>query len=194
MRAFLAVVPPQEVVQDLQDFVEPRRRGGDPAGQWRWTRPEQLHLTLAFLPDLPARAEEPLAEEMAEWASHREPARLRLCRAGAFPDPAGARVLWLGVSAPPPAPEVLTDWARGIRARASRAGARVQGRAFRAHLTVARSRGGRPASGGRLVQALDGYLSPSWWADEVCLVASHLGQGPHGTPRYEVRHRWALSG
>jgi 2'-5' RNA ligase len=192
MRAFVAVVPPWHVVEHLLDHLEPRRLGGDPGGHWRWTRPEQLHLTLAFLPELPARAEEPFVHEVQEWAGRHAPAQLRLTGAGAFPDPTSARVLWVGVDDASAPSADLGRWAHGIRALASRAGARVEGRSFHPHVTVARARGGRPAPASRLVQALDTYVSPAWTAEEVCLVASHLGQGPGGTPRYEVQHRWVL--
>ncbi len=192
MRAFVAVVPPRQVVEHLVEHVEPRRLGGDPGAHWRWTRPEHLHLTLAFLPDLPAHAEELLVHEVEDWAGRHAPAELRLAGAGAFPDPWSARVLWLGVADDSAQRESLARWARGIRAVASRAGVRVQGRTFHPHVTLARARGGRAAPASRLVQALDPYVSPTWTAEEICLVASHLGQGPGGTPRYEVQHRWVL--
>ena len=41
MRAFAALRPPLEIVEDLADFLEPRREAGGP----RWTRDERLHLT-----------------------------------------------------------------------------------------------------------------------------------------------------
>jgi RNA 2',3'-cyclic 3'-phosphodiesterase len=197
MRAFVALLPPPPVVEDLEGHLAPRRGGGDPDRCWRWTPADQLHVTLAFLPDLESRAEEPVVEEVQAWAEAHPPAQLRLAGAGAFPDPLSARVLWVGVDDTSagwsvPSGGVLSGWARDIRARCSRAGARVQGRAFSPHLTVARSRGHRPTPAGRLVQALDTYRSMPWTAAEVVLLASHLGQGPRGTPRYEELHRWVL--
>jgi 2'-5' RNA ligase len=38
----------------------------------------------------------------------------------------------------------------------------------------------------RWVQLLDAYIGPDWVADRIELVASYLGQGPRGRPRYEV--------
>ena len=46
MRLFVAVVPPEPVVEHLDDFLEPRRAAAD----FRWTRPEHFHVTLAFMP------------------------------------------------------------------------------------------------------------------------------------------------
>lgn len=189
MRAFLAVVPPLEVVEDLVSFLEPRRDALAASRQWRWTRPEHLHLTLAFLPELQEDREERLIEEGEAWAQRHAPTTLRLRQAGAFPDPGRARVLWAAVEEDHPG--TLAAWARDLRALCSRAGARVDGTRFSPHVTLARAVG-RPRAAGHLLQALDTLRTPAWTADEVALVASFLGQGPGGTPRYEVRHTLRL--
>ena len=61
MRAFVAVVPPAEAVEDLDSFLEPRR---DVAGP-RWSDPQQWHVTLAFCADVPDHAVEPLVDAVA---------------------------------------------------------------------------------------------------------------------------------
>lgn len=208
MRAFIAVIPPQEVIDQLTTFLEPRRDALAPRGRWRWTRPEHLHLTLAFLPELDEWREETLVEEGMRWAGRTVPLTLRLAGAGAFPDPGAARVLWAavqeaggvqesGVVQDPPlvheptGRSSLAAWAQALRAAGSRAGGRVDGTRFSPHVTLARSVG-RPGPSGHLLQALDTLTSSPWSADAVHLVRSHLGQGPGGTPRYEVRHTWEL--
>ena len=60
MRCFVAVVPPVLVVDHLADFLEPRRA----AAPFRWTAPEQVHLTLAFVGDLPERRLDDLVERL----------------------------------------------------------------------------------------------------------------------------------
>lgn len=190
MRAFLAVVPPLEVVESVTTFLEPRRDALAGEGRWRWTRDEHLHLTLAFLPELEEWREEELVALGEDWAQRHTPAEMSLAGAGAFPDPGHARVLWAAVEEA--APGTLATWATGLRAVASRAGVQVDGTRFSPHLTLARSVG-RPHPAGHLLQSLDTLRTPSWVADEVALVASWLGQGPGGTPRYEVRHTWELT-
>lgn len=191
MRAFVAVVPPPEVVSSLEDFLAPRRDALAPRGEWRWTRAEHLHLTLAFVPDLEEWREEELVEEGQRYADRHDPVELRLAGAGAFPDPGSARVLWAAVEEGEPG--TLAGWAKGLRAVASHAGARVDGTRFTPHVTLARAVGGRHPAG-HLVQSLDTLHTPVWSASRIQLVASHLGQGPGGTPRYEVRHTWTLGG
>lgn len=74
--------------------------------------------------------------------------------------------------------------ATGARAAATRAGVRVGGSRFTPHLTLARM--GPPVEATNWVRLLDSYDGPAWCSQEVALVASHLGEGPHGRPRYEV--------
>ena len=202
MRAFIAVLPPEEVIDELICFLEPRRDALAlrqdalaPHGPWRWTRPEHLHLTLAFLPELDEWREEALIEEGMPWAGRRVPLTLRLAGAGAFPDPGAARVLWAAVQELDAVGEgaSLAGWAKGLRAIASRAGARVGGTRFRPHVTLARAVS-RPRPAGHLLQSLDTVTTSTWSAQAVHLMRSYLGQGPGGTPRYEVRHSWELGG
>ena len=48
---FVAVVPPDAVLDHLDDFLDLRRDAAD----LRWSVRDQLHLTLAFLADVPDR-------------------------------------------------------------------------------------------------------------------------------------------
>lgn len=187
MRAFIAVDLPEEVVAAVDDFLGPRRESVAHRREWRWTRAEHLHLTLAFVPDLEEWREEELVAQGQAYASRQRPADLRLAGAGAFPDPGSARVLWAGVQESEDG--TLAAWAKGLRAVANHTGVRVDGTRFTPHVTLARA-AGRPHPAGHLLQSLDTLRTPVWRADRILLVASWLGQGPRGTPRYEVRHTW----
>ncbi len=196
MRVFVAVQPPLAVVEDLQEFLEPRASAPDPLAVrgrsgWRWSRPEQLHLTLAFVPDLDRALEERVIQAGQDWAQRQHPVDLQICGAGAFPDPGSAKVLWVGLQ-DPQATQRLTGWAHGIRGVISHAGGRPEGRAFRPHVTVARSRTPGGQAAGRLLQSIDTYRSPAWRVETVSLIQSCLGDGPGGSPRYDVLHEWVL--
>ena len=52
MRMFVGIYPPLEVVEAVEDFLEPRRD----AQPLRWSRPEAFHVTLAFCPQVPEHA------------------------------------------------------------------------------------------------------------------------------------------
>ena len=96
-------------------------------------------------------------------------------------------MVWAGVKTES---EELPRLATGVRAAATRSGADAEGGHFHAHLTLARLR--RPADVTRWLRVLDGYRSPSWVAGEVVLVESHLGEGAHRRPRYEVLETFPL--
>ncbi len=177
---FVAVLPPAEVTEDLDDFLSVRRD----AGAFRWTLPEHLHVTLAFLDEGAHWQLDALVERLGETAGRRTPFDARVAGGGAFPDAARARVLWAGLGCSQAADAELDRAAVGARSAANRSGIEVDGQRFRPHLTLARL--GRPAEVSNWVRLLDGYAGPSWTVDHLGLVASYLGEGPRRRPRYEV--------
>lgn len=186
MRMFAALVPPDEAIEDLDAFLAPRRE----AAAFRWTLPEQMHVTLAFLAEVPDRKLDDLVERLARAARRRTPFPARVAGGGAFPNAARARVLWAGLELDEAGRTELTRMATGARAAAARAGIEVDGQRFRPHVTLARL--GRPAEVSRWVRLLDGYAGPPWTADRLDLVASYLGEGPRKRPRYETVESFPL--
>ncbi len=174
MRLFIAIPIAESVRAALAEF-QSHLAAGLPG--WRWSRPENLHLTLAFLgetnPDKIPRIEGILRRACAEAA----PFELELSGLGAFPSARDPRVLYLGC-------------ARGEAELSALAGKILPGlrgadllpeaekdRAFRAHLTLAR----RPPGLVRTKAAADlkplrmgpDFLVPVLFeADCVCLYES----------------------
>lgn len=183
---FAALVLPEQAVEDLDEFLEPRRAAAD----LRWAAPEQLHVTLAFYAEVADRRVDDLVERLGRAAARRTPFEVRVAGGGAFPDVARARVLWAGLGLDETGRTEIVRLATGARAAASRAGIAVDGQRFRPHVTLARL--GRPAEVTRWVRLLDSYAGPAWTADRVTLVASHLGEGPRRRPRYEVLDEFPL--
>jgi 2'-5' RNA ligase len=188
MRMFVALRPSLEAVEHLDEFLEVRRA----AAAFRWSPVEQLHLTLAFLAEVPDRVLDDLLERLARAAARRTAFGTALAGGGAFPDAASARVLWAGLDLDDARGAELDRLAIGTRAAANHAGAAVDGRRFRPHVTVARI--GRPQDVTGWVRLLDTYRGPGWRADRIALVASYLGEGPRGRPRYETVGEFALEG
>lgn len=186
MRLFAALVPPEDALLDLEEFLEPRLAAAPPDRSWRWTSVEQWHVTLAFYGEVPDGRVDDLVERLETAAGRRHPPQLAVAGGGAFPDALSAKVVWLGLrGAGPDASADLLEvdrLATGCRSAASRVGVRVDARAFTPHLTLARVR--YPQDVVRWLRVLDTYEGPPWWADRVTLFASHLGRG--GRPRHEV--------
>lgn len=181
---FIALPLPEAVNEHLAEYLEPRQAAGP---DLRWTVPEQWHLTLSFLPEVADRNMDELHERIARAASRRKPMWLRLAGAGAFPNPAQAKVLWTGVEHDG---EELMRLAGGVRAAGAKSGIEVGGGRYHPHLTVARL--SRPSDVTRWLRALDPYVGPSWQAAEVELIASYLGEGRGGRSRHEVREIFPL--
>ena len=177
-RMFAALVPPPEVVEHLDEFLDVRRS----AAAFRWTSVSQLHVTLAFMAGVPDRCLDDVVERLGLAAGRRPALTGRVCGGGAFPHVAGARVLYAGLACTDPAE--LDRLAVGCRNAAVASGVEVDGQRFRPHLTVART--GRPTEVSDWVRLLETYSGPAWEIDRIELVASYLGEGPRRRPRYET--------
>lgn len=182
---FVAIVPPEEALEDLGEFLAPRQEAD---GGFRWTVPEQWHVTLAFMPQVNDRSLDDLVARLQRAAARRTPFTVGVAGGGAFPNAARAKVLYAGLDVGDA--EELRRLATGARAAAGKAGADAEGGRFHPHLTLARI--GRPLDVTKWVRVLDAYRGPAWEAREVRLVESHLGEGPRRRPRYEVVASFAL--
>jgi RNA 2',3'-cyclic 3'-phosphodiesterase len=179
---FVALVPPEEAVADLDGFLSVRRH----AAPLRWTRADQFHVTLAFFATVADRSLDALVDGLAAAAGRRTSFDTSILGGGAFPNAAQARVLWAGLAVD--SDVELNRLATGARTAGTRSGISVDGQRFRPHVTVARL--GVPSDVTRWVQLLEGYRGPSWRADSIELVASHLVPGKR--PRHEVVARFSL--
>ncbi|MFI5730681.1 RNA 2',3'-cyclic phosphodiesterase [Kribbella sp. NPDC051587] len=184
MRLFVAVVPPIEVVEDLNEFVAPRRE--HPDDNIRWSAGEHWHITLAFLGEVPDWKTDELSERLEAVAKRQKPFPLTLRGAGAFPGVPEARVLYTGVR---DETDALKQLSKTTRAAANKAGIEVDGRKFVPHLTLARLR--RPIDITRWVRVFDTYSGPEWTAGRLQLIESHLGTG---SAAYATVGEWEFLG
>ncbi|WP_168582512.1 RNA 2',3'-cyclic phosphodiesterase [Gephyromycinifex aptenodytis] len=187
MRCFIALPIPQQVMEDLDAFCEPRRQA---LPDVRWSDPLGWHLTVAFLPDVAQEDQDDLEARLAVAASRRRPMQLNLHQGGAFPDALSATVLWTGVTGTARTLSELDHLASGCRNAAAVAGTGVQGGRFLPHVTLARFV--QPRNVVSLLEVLALYSGPTWRAESVRLIASHLGEGPHRRPRYETLAEFPL--
>jgi RNA 2',3'-cyclic 3'-phosphodiesterase len=185
MRLFVAVLPPQDALGELEAAVAPLR----PA--WpdlRWAGQDRWHLTLAFLGEVADLRLDGLRERLARAASRHNGMRVRIGRGGAFPSPGKARVLCAHIQGEQPELNTLRVLAASVAAGARRAGAPPpdEGRKYRPHVTLARSR--RPADLSALTEALAGYRGTAWNVTHVELIRSQTGP----RPQYQTIGSWPL--
>jgi 2'-5' RNA ligase len=138
VRAFVALEIPETVRTALAGALEDIR-GELPRA--RWTRPAGWHLTLKFLGEVERSALESLAAELSARTAGRASVAVRLGSSGFFPNPARARVAWIGGEAPN-APSV----AAAVEQAACSVGFARERRPWSLHLTVARFRSRWPES------------------------------------------------
>jgi 2'-5' RNA ligase len=162
-RAFLAVVPPSEVLDTVEEATAPTR-AADP--ELRWVRRGAWHITLQFL----GRVEhvDVLVDALAVVAARSEPFSMQLRGAGAFPSAKRGAVLWAGVGEGTAEIEAL---AGAVVDATAALGFATEGKPFHAHLTLARARPPR-----RLVETVTALepasWGPAWTVDSVALVQS----------------------
>jgi RNA 2',3'-cyclic 3'-phosphodiesterase len=185
MRLFVAVLPPQDALAELEAAVAPLRSAWP---DLRWAGQDRWHLTLAFLGEVADLRLDGLRERLARAASRHNGMRVRIGRGGAFPSPAKARVLCAHIQGEQPDLDALRVLASSVAAGARRAGAPPpdEGRKYRPHVTLARCR--RPADLSALTEALAGYRGSAWNASHIELIRSQTGPRPH----YQTIGSWPL--
>ncbi len=188
MRLFVAVVPPDDVIEQFDEFVDVRRE----AAAFRWTSPEAWHVTLAFCEQVADRSYDELVERLGATAARRTPFEAAIAGGGAFPDVSRGKVLWAGLALSEFARSELDQLAAGARSAAATSGIAVDGTRFRPHVTLARLSVPRELT--NWVRLLDAYRGPTWTVDRITLVQSYLGEGARGRPRYEALEEFALCG
>lgn len=182
MRLFVALGLPGDAVEELQIATAVLRSR---APSLRWTRPEQWHLTLAFIGEVDGDVVDELVRRLHRAAQRHPPLTLALSGAGRF----GHRVLWAGVQGER---DGLRRLAGSVGAAARRCRLPVQHNRYRPHVTVARAHGDsdlRP-----LVDRLGCWQGSPWVATRLHLVRSRLGAGPHGSAVHEPIADWSLDG
>jgi 2'-5' RNA ligase len=163
MRLFVSLRPSAKAVAHLAAALSDRPT----------SRPEQWHITLAFLGDVDNP--EGLYGGLRAAAARTSPFAVHLAGGGAF---TRARVVWVGVGGDV---EALGGLATDVQAACREAGIRLDAHRFRPHVTVGRT--------GRLDPAvLHDYSGPPWRVREVELVHSVLGR----TARHTVLERFPL--
>ena len=114
--------------------------------QPRWVRPEQIHLTLAFIGEAADERVPAIVETMSHDISL-PPFQVVLGGFGMFPTHGAPRVLWMGVVE---GAEAVVDLQHEVVRRLNHAGVVSEERVFRPHLTLGRWRLGRPSDRSRV--------------------------------------------
>lgn len=130
MRLFVALDIPSTVRKNLAELVNSLRAVSP---QTRWVRPENLHVTLKFIGEVPETKLAPIRTALAQ-ARSAQPITLAFRGLGFFPDERHPRVFWAGIEASPNLKTLAADIEKATETLSI---AREQ-KPFSPHLTLAR--------------------------------------------------------
>jgi 2'-5' RNA ligase len=186
VRCFVAIELDDALRRPLVRLLEERLPGNRNV---RWVTPAQLHLTLKFIGEI-ENADLPGIQAALETAGASiKPFSIRLTEYGVFPNPARARVLWVGVR---DSDSLSTRLAEIIDAELAKIGIPAETRPFTPHITLGRT---KSPAGARVLSDVSRRLakpdSEPGQVDHFTLFESTLSRGG---AVYRAVHSVALGG
>src|SRR5229473_6307410 len=130
MRLFVALEIPSSVRENLADLLTSLRAVSP---QTRWVHPENLHVTLKFIGEVPEAKSSAIRSALAGVRSE-QPVTLDFRGLGFFPNEKHPRVFWAGIDAS----TNLKTLAANIDGATEKVGIPREQRPFSPHLTLAR--------------------------------------------------------
>jgi len=132
IRTFLAVEFPAEIRQKIGSLIQSLQAAG--VRGVRWVPVHNIHLTLKFYGDVSPASLEALKSMIRQEVARCSPFDLTIQGVGAFPTPRRARVLWVGLQAPP----ALAALQHAVEVNSIPLGYAAEERPFSPHLTIGR--------------------------------------------------------
>ena len=171
MRAFIAVDVSNVAIVKLQNDI--LSAAGWNLRDIKPVEPHNFHFTVIFLGEISDHDVDRIKEKLAEFQF--EPFTITYTGIGAFPNPAHARVVWVGVD--PEGAQKLTALANDVVAKMSELGFKAD-KPFSAHMTFLRAKG-RALRAIEISSKYQGRTFGSDLIDKVHLKKSELTQsGP----------------
>jgi len=155
LRLFFAVEVPSEIRTELEAFSQNIDRKN-----WRLVKPDQMHITLAFMGEVPPEKLEEIVNSAEETAASFPSFALQLADTGVFPETGEPRVLFVRVVS-----DELVRLALSLR---EKLGSLADQKKVKPHLTLARRKGERARKDLRKIRG-------NWQVDSFVLFKSTLG-------------------
>jgi RNA 2',3'-cyclic 3'-phosphodiesterase len=168
VRAFVALAVSEGVRGRLVDVQRDLKRSG---AHVAWVAPENIHLSLAFLGDIPPNDVQRVAVLLSGIAAEVFPFVFDCAGLGVFGNPRSPRVVWAGVRESTPLRQIQGLLVRGL----GDVGIEVDAREFRPHLTLGRVRS--PRGAGQLCRVMERHALEEFGdtrADSLHLMRSVL--------------------
>lgn len=170
IRAFLAVDPPPEVLNEVGRIQERFKKIIQ--GDIRWVRPEGIHLTLKFFGYVSEADITNITEVVKNNIVNIKPFILNVRKAGIFPSVNRARVLWLGMDGDV---EALIKLQKEIDTELQKYGFEMENRPFSPHVTLARIKEPKGLIGlAKIMEKSEDYAAGSFSVSGLNLFKSTL--------------------
>jgi 2'-5' RNA ligase len=138
IRAFIAVNLASSVVEEIAKVQAALRTVSDDTGTVRWTRVENMHLTLKFLGDIEQDHVAPILTRLRRVVRGRPAFQVEARQLGGFPNLKRPRVIWAGLSA-----DGLTALSKDLETTLLELHFPAEKRDFHPHVTLGRVRSQR---------------------------------------------------
>ncbi len=196
MRTFVAIELPLALKEHLQRVqADVQQALGE--NIVRWTKPENLHLTLRFLGATSEEQRAAVTADLHRIAGSQSPIPLTLQGLGTFPNPRYPKILWIGFSG---SLDALGHLQSQIEIAIQNAGFEPETRPLSPHLTIGRVK--RKASSSQIRMAGDKFQAyiqslgidhvfGEFSVEEIVFMRSQLGPGG---PVYTPLDRFPLEG
>ena len=187
IRTFTAVEVWPEIRERARLLIN---RFKDTTAKVTWIKPDQMHLTMNFLGDVPMNDIPAVCKAVAEAAEPFKPFDVEMAGVGVFPSYDNPRTIWLGVG---DGSEELVSLHTALQERLGDLGFRIEARRFHPHLTLGRVRSVPQGPGqlaGLIKQHAEFEAGPMM-VSEVTVFSSELGREG---PRYEALGHGELLG
>ncbi|MGD0350465.1 MAG: RNA 2',3'-cyclic phosphodiesterase [Verrucomicrobiota bacterium] len=173
LRLFVAIPMPETVRNEIIGVQQELQRlvSRDAV---RWTKPEQFHLTLRFLGDVPVERVSALQEAVNAVCRGSSALHLRAQGVGFFPNARSPRVVWAGVN---DGEGRLADLQKKIEGAVGPFAEKPSSEKFAGHVTIGRVKFLKQPDIENLAahaQAIKDRLFGEWTANEVELIRSDL--------------------
>lgn len=169
LRSFIAIDLSEPVSAELAEFQRELKKCGPDV---RWTRPENIHLTLKFLGDIEKERADEIAEKLKGVCAGLSGFSLRISGTGVFPDRRSPRVLWAGVELN----DEIIRLRKAVEDTAASLGFEREKRRFSPHLTLGRFRSSRcNKEVVEIIEASSEKMFGIIEVDSVLLMRSDLG-------------------
>jgi len=169
VRSFIAINIPAKIRNKLEEIQDDLKKSN---AALQLVRPENIHITLKFLGNVPVESINDIQDAIAESISGFELFPISFETIGVFPNLQYPRVIWVGIEK---GVEELSLLNSKIENSISRFSLHQENRKFQPHLTIARVRSGK--SHKKLVSILEelkDIKAGEMLAEKICLMESML--------------------